>query len=567
MADLKDPSQPPRKHKVIHWNPEEEEGQLNKAPAFKAYLGGAVAALFMVLVIGAGYFLFLYEEPNDTVINAASNNLLADPNQAFKSGALADGVKNRVERSLEAIQQMPTAGNDVLTQMLINIEKENLEAEKFMDRRAYARAIDQYNVVDSMIKEFTSEVENKQRAQNLYDSFLVKSEELEFGKHLNQEKYDEAFQSASEGSAFLETGSFTPALQRLEEASAQLDEVQVSIKEFIRSNAAKGHRFIAQGKGEEAIAAFEAILEIDPDNEDAIKMKDRAAVANRVFGLLQEASQKEKGEDLEGALALFQEAFSIDSQSAKAQSGIARVRSKIEERDFNYYYGVATSAESDGRYETAIENYELALKIFPKRTDIETAIEKAIAEKHQNDIVSRITRAYDYERQFAWEEARDLYKELVNMEPDLQEAKDGLLRAGRMIRSILRYEKLLEVAKSEAKRAEFQLAIRTFDKAMQSKPAYLELTPEGERLREFLRLQSQPVPVVFISDEATWVSVQGPSQRKPEKVREATYNLMPGEYFVIGRKKGYRDVRMKLSIRAGRSQPPVTVICDRKNDF
>ncbi len=568
MADLRDPKQPARKHKVIHWNPEDEEGQPGKTSTAKAYLGGALGALLVAVILGSGYFLFVYQAP-DEIGQSSSNEELegSSLNRAFESVSRAQGVRDNIERKLEAATQMPITGNEVLRQMLINIQKEKIDADDYMRRSSYARAIAQYNRVDGLIEEFTSEVENKQNAQSLYNNFLVKSSALERGKHLNPEDFQTAFFAASEGKNFLDTGSFTPALQRLEEAESKLDAVETSINNFIRSNAALGQRFISQGKSSEAIEAFTRVLEIDPANEEAVRLLERARVADRAFLALQAGETSEDGGDLESALTSFQEAFSIDSGSAKAQSGVARVRRKIQERDFTNFFAAAKSAEESLRFEDAIENYRAALEIFPSRSDIETAIEKARAAKRQNDIVTRITRAYDHERAYEWAQARDLYQELVNMEPDLQEAKDGLLRTGRMIRSILRYEKLLEVAKGEAQSAEFQLAIRTFDQAMQSKPTYVQLDDEAERLRKFLQLQSQPVPVQITSDGTTWVSIQGPSTLKPERFEERTVNLLPGKYFVIGRRKGYQDVRFGLQIRGGMAQTPLTVICETRNNY
>ncbi len=570
MADLQDPSQQtPKKHKVIHWNPEEDDLGSSSKPVVKAYLGGAVVALLVVGIGVISYFLFYYTPPSSSPeeIAAASAAADIDPRRAFESVSRAQGVKDAVDRKLEAARQMPITGNEVLRQKLINIEKEKIEADDLMSKKRFARAIVEYNSVDALIEDFTTEVENKQKARGLYDDFLVRSGELEIAKHLNEESFEASFGLASEGKKFLDSGSFTLALQRMEEASASLNAVQKSMQDYIKGNAIQGNRFIAQGKSEEAIEAFTKVLELDPTNEEALKQLERSRVADKVFAALQAAKTSEDAEQFESALSYFQQAASIDSGSAKAQSGVARVKRKISERDFAAAYSAAQAAISESRFQDAIVNYQAALEIFPDRTDIETAIERAAAEKHQNDIVTRITQAYEYERVFEWERARDLYQELVQMEPDLKEAKDGLLRTGRMIRSILRYETLIEVAKSEAQSTEFQLAIRTFDEAMRSKPEYLPLTEEGERLRKFLQLQSQPVTVTLISDGSTWVSVQGPSMRKPEKFDSTTVDLLPGKYFIIGRKKGYQDVRFGIQIRGGMSQDPITVAAKVKNDY
>jgi hypothetical protein len=163
-----------------------------------------------------------------------------------------------------------------------------------------------------------------------------------------------------------------------------------------------------------------------------------------------------------------------------------------------------------------------------------------------------------------WEGARVIYQQLNDMEPNLQAAKDGLLRTGKVIRSILRYEKYLEIAAIEAKRLQYQLARQSWDQAMRSKPDYLELTDEAKRLQQHLITQSRPVQVLFISDMATWVSVQGPTAKKPTKLKESTMNLLPGDYRIIGRKKGYEDIQYRLQVRGGVAQSPLTVICDEK---
>lgn len=569
MADLQDPSrQPPRKHKVIHWNPVEDDSAKSAKSTVSAYLGGALAALGVVAALAAAYFLFIYQPPAESeeggTLASASQ---ADPRRAFESVSRAQGVRDNIERQLAAARQMPITGNEALRQMLINIEKEMIDANDLMRDSRYARAIAQYTEVGTLIDDFTLEVNNKQQAQNLYDNFLLKSSELEIGKHLDEDNFDAAFVAASEGKSFLDLGSFSAALQRMNAATQHLAAVENSIDTYVRTNASQGHQFISQGKSAEAVEAFTNVLEIEPSNEEALKQLERARVADQVYAALQTAKSNEDSDNLEQALEEYSRAFSIDPGSAKAQSGVSRVRRKIAERDFNAYSSAAIAAMQGGRYEDAIENYQAALAIFPGRSDIESAIDQARAEKRQNDIVTRITRAYDYEREYNWADARDIYQQLVQIEPDLQEAKDGLLRTGRMIRSILRYQTMLEVAKKEAQAAEFQMAIRTFDEAMKSKPAYLELTEDGERLRNFLQLQSRPVPVQIISDGSTWVSIQGPSMRKPEKFDSMEVDLLPGKYFVIGRKKGHQDVRFGLQIRGGMTQEPITVICNQKSNF
>jgi hypothetical protein len=38
--------------------------------------------------------------------------------------------------------------------------------------------------------------------------------------------------------------------------------------------------------------------------------------------------------------------------------------------------------------------------------------------------------------------------------------------------------------------------------------------------------------------------------------------MLPGDYEIIGRRKGYQDVHMLLQVRNGTAIPPVTVVCN-----
>ncbi len=569
MPDMEDSHQNPRKHRVIHWNPEDEEAAERARSSKRKLITVSIsAAVVVVLLVGVIAF---WENPDQDAKALTDRLGITDEEvpqrtfqEAFASRSKADLELETAKSGLEKIRQM-RVNHPILTTKLVSIEREFLQAEDLMRRKAYDRAFDTFKSVNSQIEDFSNLVEAKIATQEMYDNFLIRVDELKPSKHLNEEAYDDAFNAASAGKQFLTEGSFTASKTKLTEATEKLQELADSISNYIRENAAMGHRYIAQGQGAKAIEAFTNLLSIDPQNEDAILQIERAKNADAVYALVKEAEEKERAEAFEEALAAYQQAFEKDSKSAKAQNGVSRVRRKIENRDFNQYLAIARNAEKAYRFDEAIENFQLALAIFPDRKELADAITKARADKRQSDITSLIKQAYALEGEDRdWEGARAIYQQLIDMEPELQEAKDGLLRTGKVIRSILRYEKYLEIAAIEAKRLQYQLARQSWDRAMQSKPDYLELTDEAKRLQQHLITQSKPVPVLFISDMSTWVSVQGPTAKKPTKLKETTINLLPGDYRIIGRKKGYEDIQYRLQIRGGVAQSPLTVICDER---
>ena len=131
-----------------------------------------------------------------------------------------------------------------------------------------------------------------------------------------------------------------------------------------------------------------------------------------------------------------------------------------------------------------------------------------------------------------------------------------------MLRVILRYEKLLELAADQAARAEFQPAIRSFNEAISIKPDYIQLTPDQVTVKDLLSAQSKPVGINFVSDGKTWVTIS--NYKLLGKFKEESVKILPGDYEIVGRRKGYEDVILVLRVRAGSPPPTVTVVCDKR---
>ena len=175
-----------------------------------------------------------------------------------------------------------------------------------------------------------------------------------------------------------------------------------------------------------------------------------------------------------------------------------------------------------------------------------------------------LSEAYDLEREYEWDKARVAYEELLDLEPDYEDAIEGLIRVGRTVRALLEYEKLLELSEQHLLAADYQSAIRRFNEAMQTKPSYLEITPEAAEMRRLLEVNSKPIDITFVSDTKTWVSIT--NFRMLGKIKQEMVSLPPGDYEVIGRRKNYQDVMLLLKVRPQMSTHLVSVICKTRAD-
>ena len=98
---------------------------------------------------------------------------------------------------------------------------------------------------------------------------------------------------------------------------------------------------------------------------------------------------------------------------------------------------------------------------------------------------------------------------------------------------------------------------------MSIKPSYLPLEEASSNLQKMLREQSKPVPVHFVSDGKTWVSIAGFEMLG--RFEQKTARIYPGNYKVRGRRKGYRDILLEIRVRSGRDFGLIKVICFQRS--
>jgi hypothetical protein len=72
------------------------------------------------------------------------------------------------------------------------------------------------------------------------------------------------------------------------------------------------------------------------------------------------------------------------------------------------------------------------------------------------------------------------------------------------------------------------------------------------------------VQVTLTSDFNTWVGIT--NTRVPRKFHTLTVTLPPGDYEVVGRRKGYMDVTKALSLRANMAPISLEVVCTVRVD-
>jgi len=555
-------STPAKKRRVIHWDPEH-----GRATGSRRWTVLRIAAWgcggFLALLILAGLVIrgmrivigpqFLRPEAATATTPGAS-----EAGTAFVSESKAALARENVAKALAELRRMPQDHPSQLQQLIL-IEKSFLSCDALLDAHDYARAYAQLTALGREIDEFAENVKLKQVTQKAYDEIIVRMKELDRARSLAPGEFETAFANAGTGRQFFNEGRFATAKKQYDLAYAALGRAQQALQAHVDDNMRKGLEAVSAGSKELAIAAFQAALEKDPANELAQKGLKRAEVADRVHALLLQGARHEEKKEYALARDSFTKAFELDALSAVAQQGKARNERLQKETEFNDALSQAVAFRGKGEWPRAINAYERALKVYPDKDEVKKALKETRETAHAEAVKQALAKATDFEARMEWEQARSAYNETLELDAKHEEAKEGYFRTGRMIRALMQYNKLVDVAEVHVQHAEFQRAIRAFNEAMAVKPAYLPLTDRVSQLREVLSVQSKPVEVTFHSDGESWVSIN--NYRMLGKIKATTVKMLPGDYEIVSRRKGFQDVMIMLQVRNGSTPPVVSVAC------
>ncbi|HVT73069.1 MAG TPA: hypothetical protein VHD61_08025 [Lacunisphaera sp.] len=559
---MSDPAEsvPAKKRRIIHWDPEHGRAEGKKRWTLLRILGWTVGGFFGLLLFAGlairGIRLVVGPQFLRPAPQAAAAKV--DPGAAFVSESKAELAHETAYKALVEIRKLPQ-DHPSQFERLIGIEKDFLTGEALLSAHEYAKALAHFTALNRDIDEYSLNVKLKQETQKAYDEVIMRMKELDRARSLAPKEFDTAFTEAGIGQEFFKAGGFIRAKKEFDQAFAALGRAEQALKDYVDGHIRTGQQAVANGEREAALDAFKAALEKDPGNEVAQQGLKRAEVADRVHALLLQGAAFEAKAEYARAREAFAKAFETDAFSAVAQQGKARNERLEKETEFKAATDAAAAARAAKDWPRAIASYERALKVYPQKDDIKKALAETRDIAHREAVKAALAKAFDYENKYEWEDARAAYKATIDLDPTHEEAKEGYARTGKMIRTLLQFNKLVEVAEQLSQHAEFQSAIRSFNEAMAIKPAYLALSDRVEQLRTLLLAQSQPVAVTFESDGESWVSIS--NFRMLGKIHHETVRILPGDYEIVGRRKGYQDVILMLQVRNGSTPPPVSIAC------
>lgn len=306
-----------------------------------------------------------------------------------------------------------------------------MEGNALMAQNEYQKAKDKYEQARSMTDENDEAIRRLREAEARLkeeEAARALANQREHDAKVQQQREEEARKLVERGNRHLEERNYKKAIATFEQAMAMDEnnqEAQTRLEEAIRQEEAvvaqalqerkereleqAGSKAMEQGRYEEAIEQYQALLQVNPEHPKAEEWIERAEQAivqtdneirtqAKILELAREGDEALKESNYERAIVRYQAALELqpDSKALKeklAEAEQMRTRTLNDQQkmqEFNEFMQQGNTAFSGGDYDQAVASFEQALKLFPGNKEVAEKLKTAkeqrlLAQEEQKD--------------------------------------------------------------------------------------------------------------------------------------------------------------------------------------
>jgi len=379
------------------------------------------------------------------------------------------------------------------------------------------------------------------------------------------DEFDTAVQTIAAGEKAYREQRYLAAEKSYSKAIETLQTIMSRTGEVVADAVDDGFLQLASRDSQGARDAFTFALSIEPGHDQAKKGLTRAETLDEVLALINEAEGYERLDALDEALNRYREALAIDAQAPGAASALARVEQIQLDAKFRAVMSEGFAAFDEKRDARARSAFERARKIKPNSTEATEALAQVKNRILANKISQHLGAAIKFERDEKWTQAAQQYRSAVNLDADLDGAAASAKRAVGRAKLDQQLETTIGKPRRLANDAVHKEAQAILRNARSITEPGARLSGQINRLSSAIRIARTPIAVTLVSDNATEVTLYkvGPLGH----FEQHSVSIIPGRYVVVGRRDGFRDVRVEFEVSPEHGDAMITVRCEQKLAF
>ncbi len=327
----------------------------------------------------------------------------------------------------------------------------------------------------------------------------------------------------------------------------------------LEAQLAAGDRALATADAAIARQAYETAGKIDPGNSRASAGLAHLTKLLEVAPLLAQAEAAADAGDLVSAERMYRRVLEEQAENSAATAGLEALRTKASDSAFAKAMGDGLAALAAGRANSARASFLRAQQLRPEAAEVSEALTQVAATSRGVADANLEVTAARLVAEERWTEALALYEQALANDPSLAFAQRGKARAlpradlSRRLQNVIERPERLA---SAAVRAETDALLERARGLSDQGPV---IRSQISRLEMLLPDFDRPVTLALESDNATEVAIQRVGYFGAFERREL--ELKPGQYTIIGRRQGYRDVRREFTLAPGIEPQTIVVRC------
>ena len=310
----------------------------------------------------------------------------------------------------------------------------------------------------------------------------------------------------------------------------------------------------------EALRSLELAAAISPSHAGARSALARARNLDTVLALTDQGLAYENDLELEAARQSFADAVDLDPEWQPAQTGLARVLETIRQMEFDQRMTEGLIALGEGDYPAARAAFRMAEQLKPGSPEPADGLLQVDQGIRLDRIASLERKAAAEQRNEEWETAIETYESILEIDPNLLFANEGLQQSRDRAALHARLDEYIENPDSLSDATTMGRATRLVVDITRMPEVGPRLSEQRDQLSRLLKRAATPLTVRLVSDNLTEVSIYKVGKLGSFESRQL--DLRPGTYVAVGSRPGYRDVRLEFRVAPEIDMEPIVVRCE-----
>jgi tetratricopeptide (TPR) repeat protein len=266
--------------------------------------------------------------------------------------------------------------------------------------------------------------------------------------------------------------------------------------------------------------------------------------------------------DLEAAKLAFEKALELDEAWQQALDGLQRVLVAGNQLSFDQRMSEGLVALADGDFLAARAAFRTAQALQPESREPADGLLQVDQGMRLQKIANLENDALRLERTEQWDAAVETYNVILEVDPDLVFAHEGLARANARSTLHKTLEGFITDPDSLSDPANTQTATKMLLDITRMPSVGPRLEDQKNQLSRLLKRAVTPLTVRLVSDNATDVVIFRVGKLGSFDSHEIS--LRPGTYVAVGSRPGYRDVRLEFRVSPEIELQPIVVRCEEQ---